>query len=223
MINQMVSQPGAPSSRDRLLAAAAEEFAHRGYDGARVARLAARAGVTKAMVYYHFRSKTSLYREILADVFRSLARDVAGAPHGDGAEARLRRFIQTIAAGTATRPHFPSMWLREIADGGRHLDAAVVRELGTILQTLDGILDAGRTEGRFRPAHPLVIQMGIVAPLLIFQASAEARARLGRALPSRVAPIDRGAFLAHLETATLAAVRIDTPVRPSRSTKETRR
>ena len=52
-------------SPDRILAAAAVEFAARGYAGARVDRIARRARVNKAMLYYHFRSKQGLYRALL--------------------------------------------------------------------------------------------------------------------------------------------------------------
>ena len=52
-------------SPDRILAAAAAEFAERGFGGARVDRIARRARVNKAMLYYHFRSKRELYRTLL--------------------------------------------------------------------------------------------------------------------------------------------------------------
>src|SRR5918999_6170112 len=56
-------------SPDRILAAAALEFAARGYAGARVDRIARRARVNKAMLYYHFHSKQGLYRALLRDTF----------------------------------------------------------------------------------------------------------------------------------------------------------
>ncbi|HET7014110.1 MAG TPA: TetR family transcriptional regulator, partial [Streptosporangiaceae bacterium] len=44
-------------TRERLLAAAAEVFAERGYDGTRVADIAAAAGVSNGALYAHFGSK----------------------------------------------------------------------------------------------------------------------------------------------------------------------
>ncbi|HXW08421.1 MAG TPA: TetR family transcriptional regulator, partial [Vicinamibacterales bacterium] len=44
----------AESSRHRLLDAAAAEFAAHGFAGASVDRIAAAAGLNKAMIYYHF-------------------------------------------------------------------------------------------------------------------------------------------------------------------------
>lgn len=214
----MVSQRRRPSgdSKARLLAAAAAEFAARGYDGAKVDRIAAKARLNKAMLYYHFQNKTDLYRAILLDVFTALAASVAPAASLADPEDQLRAFIRAIAAETATRPHFPSMWLREVADGGRHLDAAVVKQVSTILQVLGGILQGGAKLGRFRPANPMITQMGIVAPLLLFSASVEARARFAGAIPPQLAAVDRDTVVAHVETTTLASLRMPAPSIPPR-------
>ena len=37
---------------------------------------------------------------------------------------KLTQFVAAIAAAAEARPHFPPIWLREIAEGGDHLDAA---------------------------------------------------------------------------------------------------
>jgi AcrR family transcriptional regulator len=67
----------AAETRERLLRAAADVFAQRGYDGTRVADIAAAAGVSNGAIYAHFASKAELLvgalrahgRRLLADVF----------------------------------------------------------------------------------------------------------------------------------------------------------
>jgi AcrR family transcriptional regulator len=67
----------AAETRARLLRAAADVFAQRGYDGARVAEIAALAGVSNGALYAHFPSKAELLvaalrahgRRLLAEVF----------------------------------------------------------------------------------------------------------------------------------------------------------
>ncbi|MEU5869239.1 MULTISPECIES: TetR/AcrR family transcriptional regulator [unclassified Nonomuraea] len=67
----------AAETRQRLLRAAAEAFAERGYDGTRVADIAAAAGVSNGALYAHFGSKAELLvaalrahgRRRLADLF----------------------------------------------------------------------------------------------------------------------------------------------------------
>src|SRR6266702_4046734 len=55
----------AAETRDRLLRAAADAFAARGYDGTRVADIAAAAGVSNGALYAHFASKADLLVEAL--------------------------------------------------------------------------------------------------------------------------------------------------------------
>jgi AcrR family transcriptional regulator/ferredoxin len=67
----------AAETRERLLRAAADAFAERGYDGTRVADIAAAAGVSNGALYAHFTSKADLLvdalrthgRRLLADLF----------------------------------------------------------------------------------------------------------------------------------------------------------
>jgi TetR/AcrR family transcriptional regulator len=211
------------TSRGRLLAAAAVEFAARGFDGAKVDRIAARARINKAMVYYHFKNKAALYRAILLDLFGSLAVALAiSREQGGTPEDQLRRFVRTIAAETASRPHFPSIWLREMAEGGRHLDRTIVQPIGAILGVLAAILRDGVEHGVFGAVHPLIAQMNIVGPLLLFSASAPVRERFQHAVPSGLNDVGRADLIAHVETGVLAIVGA-VPAHPSAQTTRAKR
>jgi TetR/AcrR family transcriptional regulator len=225
MVSQSIGPRSAPDSRERLLAAAAEEFAARGFDGAKVDRIATAARLNKAMLYYHFHNKAALYRAILNDLFGAVsAAVVAVRDQGGTSEDCVRRFIRAIAAETARRPHIPAIWLREMAEGGRHLDRTIGLALGRILETLAGILRDGRVAGEFGPAHPFVTQMGIVAPLLVFSASARLRERMRPQLPPEFAGITREDVVRYVEDATLAVLRAGaTPRSGTKRTATTRR
>jgi len=54
-------------SRARILAAAHAEFAQHGFDGARVDRIAALAGINKRMLYHYFGNKDVLFRVVLEE------------------------------------------------------------------------------------------------------------------------------------------------------------
>ena len=204
----MVSR-SAPTgtSRERLLAAAAAEFAARGFDGAKVDRIAARARINKAMLYYHFRSKAALYREILRHTFGTVAAAVTDVRAQGGApDHQLRRFIEAIAIAAEGSPHFPSMWLREIAEGGRHLDESIVMELRGVIGTLAAILQDGHRAGLFGRVNPFVTQIGIVAPLMFFSASVPIRERYRHLIPAHVTTPRRDEVVAHVQATTLAAL-----------------
>jgi TetR/AcrR family transcriptional regulator len=192
-------------SRVRLLGAAAQEFAARGFDGAKVDRIARRARVNKAMLYYHFKSKADLYREILHELFQGVAQAVTRVRAGGGdAEGQVRNFIAAIADEALTRPHFPAIWLREIADGGRHLDDRIIADLRTVILALAAMLHDGRLAGRFREVPPFLTHLTIVAPLLLFTASAPIRERFAKSLPRRVARLPRDTALRFVQDATVA-------------------
>src|SRR5215210_2814045 len=56
----------APAGRTpQILAAALEEFAERGYAGASMAAAAARAGVTKGLIYHYFPGKADLFKAVV--------------------------------------------------------------------------------------------------------------------------------------------------------------
>jgi len=194
----------AISSRDRLFAAAAAEFAARGFAGTTVDRIARAARLNKAMIYYHFRSKAALYREILREMFDAVAvRVQTVAESTDDPADKIRGFVEAIAVEAEGRPHFPPIWFREIAEGGAHLDQATVSHIAGIVKSLGAILEQGVAAGRFRPVNPLLVHAGIIGPLLLFFATAGVRKRLQRGGVAGAGGVDRADVVAHVQRVAL--------------------
>ncbi|WP_187774750.1 TetR/AcrR family transcriptional regulator [Billgrantia pellis] len=61
----------APVRRQYILDAALDEFSIAGFEGATVERIASRAGITKAGLYAHFKSKEELFEALLDTVMLS--------------------------------------------------------------------------------------------------------------------------------------------------------
>lgn len=212
----MTSAASRPDSRHRIIAAAAAEFAARGFDGANVDRIARGARVNKAMIYYHFRNKAALYSEIVQDFIRAALERIHTVTTGTtDPAARIRAFIHAIAEEAAARPHFPPMWLREVAGGGRHVDRATLDLIAEVPTILGRIVDEGHARGRFRRVHPLLLHFGIIGPLALFHVSRPVRARI-RSAAFTAAPLTMDDMLAQIERATLGALAPDTPRRPER-------
>jgi AcrR family transcriptional regulator len=166
----------AEASKARVFDAAAEEFAAHGFAGAKVDRIAARARVNKAMIYYHFTNKAALYRAVVGDMFAATAarlRELRASTLGP--EAQINQFIEIVAREGQARKHFPRMWLRELADDGRHMGERNFADLTAIMTMLAAILADGHKAGVFRPVPPFVVQVGIVGPLFIFLATRPVR------------------------------------------------
>ena len=192
-------------SRQRVFDAAAAEFARCGYAGANVDRIARAARLNKAMIYYHFKSKAALYREILRDMFGAVRAAVAEVEaSADSPQDKIRRYVEAIAAAAEARPHFPPIWMREIAEGGEHVDAATLDYVRDVLAALVRIIEDGKRAGRFVPMNPMVVQAGIIAPLMFFLATAPLRRKLQRSGALRGTAISRDFVVAHIQRLTLA-------------------
>ena len=199
--------PASDASRDRIFAAAAKEFAARGFAGGSVDRIALAARLNKAMIYYHFRSQAALYAEILRDMFgavRVRVHDVAASTAAP--EEKIRQFVEAIAAAAEARPHFPPIWFREIADGATHLDDATVRDIAGIVKTLAAIITEGVSAGRFHTVNPLLVHGGIVGPLLLFFVSAPLRRRIERGGVRGASTFARDEVVTHVQQVTLGVL-----------------
>lgn len=110
------------STKARILAAAEEVFAARGYQGASTREIAARAGVNISSLHYHWASKETLYAGVFADIFDRIVvilREIIGplqekapvtpAVAVDTAMTRLFEFF-------ADNPNVPRLIMRRIVD-----------------------------------------------------------------------------------------------------------
>jgi len=82
-------------TKARLLEAAGEEFAEKGYELARVRAICDRAGVNLAAINYHFGAKEQLYMEVLREAHRcGLEQQEELVAAGLSPAQRLRLFIR---------------------------------------------------------------------------------------------------------------------------------
>lgn len=68
-----------PEKQESILAAAAEEFAERGYEGASINRIIDRSGMSKGSVYYYFEDKADLFSTTFQHSVERIAQE-AGWP-----------------------------------------------------------------------------------------------------------------------------------------------
>jgi AcrR family transcriptional regulator len=77
--------------REQLLDVGRQLFAERGYDGTAVEEIAARAGVSKPVVYEHFGGKEGLYAVVVDREVQRLMDAFAGALSGDDPKVLLEQ------------------------------------------------------------------------------------------------------------------------------------
>jgi AcrR family transcriptional regulator len=89
----------------QIIASAKQEFAERGFYGARVARIARLAGVNKQLLFYYFHSKRGLFRAVLRHAVADLEKALATVDPGPGRPLeRLRAMLAGQFAVLADRP-----------------------------------------------------------------------------------------------------------------------
>lgn len=200
-------------SRPGIFQAAAHEFAQRGYDAAGVDRIADRARVNKAMLYYHYGSKQGLYVEVLRDMFRTVGKRTRTiAERADGAETKLDAWIVTIVEEAAARPWFPPIMLRELASGAAHIDADTFAMMNAVYTDVRDIIVQGRREGVFRDVDPLLTYLTILPPILIFFARQRVVAGHRKNVQglAAAAPRDIEQFKQHMQESARALLRRQT-------------
>lgn len=86
----------ASQRRDQLLGVGRAAFAERGFDGISMEEIAARAGVTKPVVYEHFGDKEGLYRQVVEAEMARLEKTILRAIQDGPWRERIERGVLAI-------------------------------------------------------------------------------------------------------------------------------
>lgn len=100
----------AAETKKRILAAAAQEFAAKGFDGARLAVIAKTAGVQGALIHHYFEGKEGLHEEVLRDGLAQMSEGIwqlVMEMDVDSKKLRqlARRFVETLVNFFSTNGH----------------------------------------------------------------------------------------------------------------------
>lgn len=150
---------------DRILAAAAQLFADKGFDAVSMNAVAAAAGVSKANVFHHFTSKQALYLAVLKTACSesTAALDEMRSTSGPFAE-RLRFFIRQHLANLRRNEGMSRLILRELLDSDRDKGKALAD--GVINQNFSKLVEFLR-EGRARGELRVDVNPAMVATLIV--------------------------------------------------------
>lgn len=140
-------------TRQKILDAATEEFARYGLGGARVDRIAVRAGTNKRMLYYYYRDKDNLFLAALEHAYARIraAERALDLEHLAPREA-LARLVRFTWDYFLEHPEFMTLLNSENLHKGRHVRRSprVPQLHSPLVETLRAILRRGEREGVFR-------------------------------------------------------------------------
>ena len=158
-------QRDADRSQSIILAAARDEFAEHGLGGARMERIAERAGLNKRLIYYYFEDKDRLFQAVLEQAYLQIREEerklnLLGLKPAEA----LRRLVEFTWNYYLGHPEFLSLLNSENLQSARHLqDSDRAREMNSpLIATLGEILERGRKDGSFRGGvDPLQLYVSI--------------------------------------------------------------
>lgn len=154
-------------NRERILGAAREEFARYGLGGARVDRIAARAGANKRMLYYYFGNKDELFLAVLEESYRSI-REAERQLHLTDLDPReaMRRLVEFTWKYYLAHPEFITLLNSENLHRGRHVKRSrkIVAMHSPFAAMIRQVLERGARAGEFRRGvDPVQLYISIAA------------------------------------------------------------
>jgi len=161
-------KPKAPeANRARIVEAAIDEFASRGFKGASMDAIAARTHTTRALINYYFGSKEKLYVAVLEQVYAEIrdAEAKLDLDHLAPVEA-VRRIVEFTYNYYVEHEGFVRLVVAENQARGRHLrKSRTMRTLNRpIIDRLAGVIVRGQAEGLFaRDIDPVEVHKAIAA------------------------------------------------------------
>jgi TetR/AcrR family transcriptional regulator len=148
-------------TRERVLEAAAEQFAQHGFAGASLAAISKACGISDGLILHHFQTKEGLYRQVLEELAGRYAQALALARNSAGSPAEAMQSTLTAAFDFWKHDRTYqriSQWAAlegrsELSQQEASLTAALAREV-------EQLQDQGLIDRRFAPMVFLTLIIG---------------------------------------------------------------
>jgi TetR/AcrR family transcriptional regulator len=160
-------------SRAAILRAAVREFSEQGLSGARTEAIARSAKVNKALLYYYFGDKDTLYGTVLDEVFGGLLSTIKSAvaqklPPGEKILAYVGAHFDYIAS----HPLYPRIVQNEMMQARRgnspHFERIVRSYFQPVFMKVADVLEEGMSSGEFRRVDPQHFVPSMIAVIAFY-------------------------------------------------------
>ncbi len=156
-------------TREKILETATRLFSAQGYSNTSLSQVAKEAQVSKALIFWHFENKETLFRtalqRTLEPYFINVVDDLEGLSEADQIKRLIDEYYTFVAKNIYSVRFFLSLILRE----EKHPDDLVghMNELQHVFRNLlADILDSGRQKGIFRDDINPMLDSGLIMTAL---------------------------------------------------------
>ena len=165
--NRQKAKRDSVMTRQRILAAATQEFASKGFEGARVDEIARRSGANKNMIYHYYGSKDGLFQAVLEEMYGTIRAHQTDTKLSNLSPVEAARLlVENMFDVFCKFPAFISLLQSENLAKARHVRrsrkiAALYNPFAVMLR---GLLRRGSREGVFRASlDPIDLYVSIAS------------------------------------------------------------
>jgi AcrR family transcriptional regulator len=149
--------------KEEILDVATRLFAEKGYEGTSMNDVAARVGMRKASLFYHFATKDLLYEAVIDRLIESLGRALRAAYESAGTFAeRAEAAADTTTMTLGAHPYAARLLMREAMDCSALLGGKVLDNAMNVLEASAAFVRAGQEAGEFVEGDPKQIVMSSI-------------------------------------------------------------
>jgi AcrR family transcriptional regulator len=170
----------AGESRERILRAALQTFAEKGFDGGSTREIASGAGVNHGLIPYYFGSKEKLWRACVDRAFQQIESGLGALlsdPSIRDERDRAARLIRAHVQFVARNPEFVRLMHDEGKRRGPRMRWIVDRHVKPMYAAITSLLERGRSQGALSidmpPVHFFYVVVGAVS--VIFHQAEECK------------------------------------------------
>jgi AcrR family transcriptional regulator len=142
-------------NRQRLLDAAAAEFARNGLDDANINQISLAAGFAKGTVYNHFPSKEALFLAVVQEACELAAAGIEGVSVDASTEERLRAALASDVEWARAHEAFAQVVVREVLTPNPRFYPQVIEAAAPFISRVRDILADGVKLGEVRADIPV--------------------------------------------------------------------
>ena len=165
-MSRMTQTERREATRGKLLTAARQVFADKGFNGASIEQISEQAGLSRGAFYAHFRDKSEVFLAVLDDMVDQIQQFADEAPEHPGPDAVLQAMVGVNVGHSRVDP----VWFQLYSEFRSHAlrDAATRKRLAQHYRRLRKVI-AGVIEAQFAaldialPATPSDLASMVVA------------------------------------------------------------
>lgn len=165
-MSDLIDEPGdrGGATQAEILGAAIGTFVEQGFHGTSIRAIAARAGVSIALIYYHFPSKEAILRLLMLRVTEELLADLraAAAAAGDDPRAQLSALVRVHVRLHTERQAESFIANTELRALSAPVRAEVVAARDGVNVLFKTVIGAGIADGTFRVADAHTAALAIL-------------------------------------------------------------